>query len=335
MRILVTGGAGYIGCHTARQLRRHGHEPLIFDNLSTGHRFLAQGHDYILGDIADRYKLCAALRRVDAVMHFAAFSTVSESVRSPQKYFTNNLQAGLILLEEVLRARTPYFIFSSTCAVYGIPAQVPIRDDAPRTPIHPYGASKLALEFALEAYGAAHGLRFASLRYFNAAGADESGDIGELHFPESHLIPRALAAAAQQRPHFEIYGSDYPTPDGTCVRDYVHVNDLAAAHIRALDYLVAGGASTAFNLGTGKGSSVLEVLAVVEKVTGRTLEKQFCERRPGDPAVLVADAERAYRELQWRPERSLDAMVATAWNWMRRRPEESSERHTGPVVEMR
>jgi UDP-glucose-4-epimerase GalE len=265
--------------------------------------------------VGDRASVEKALRGINAVMHFASDSVVAESVADPQKYFENNVQSGIGLLSAVLQARTPYFIFSSSCAVYGMPHQIPIPEDAPRLPINPYGASKLAMEHALESYGVAYGLRFVNLRYFNAAGADESGEIGELHEPETHLIPRALRAASGASPQMDIFGIDYPTPDGTCIRDYVHVNDLAEAHILALEYLVQGGPSAAFNLGTGGGASVLDVLAAVEKTTGRTLCKQACPRRAGDPPVLLADSQRARQILNWRPQRTLNEIVVTAWKW--------------------
>ena len=319
MRVLITGGAGYIGSHTARQLKKRGYEVVVYDNLSTGRAFLANGFECIIGDIADRKKLTLALRGVDAVMHFAAYSCVMESIRDPRKYFENNVGSGLVLLSALLEAKTPYFILSSTCAVYGLPTKIPISEDAQRIPINPYGASKLSLELALEAYSTGYGLRFASLRYFNAAGADESCEIGELHEPETHVIPCALEAAAGIRSRFDIYGSDYSTVDGTCVRDYVHVNDLAEAHVLALEYLVGDGTISAFNLGTGGGYSVLDLLATVEDVTGRKLEKRFCPRRPGDPPVLVADSQRALHLLHWKPSRSLYDIVTTAWSWMQSR----------------
>jgi UDP-glucose-4-epimerase GalE len=317
MRVLVTGGAGYIGSHATRLLRNRGYDAVVYDNFCTGHRSLVQGVECIIGDVGDRAGVEQALDGVDAVMHFAAHSAVGESVADPQKYFENNVQSGIALLSAVRRARTPYFIFSSSCAVYGLPQQIPISEDAARLPINSYGTTKLAMEHALEAYGAAYGLRFVSLRYFNAAGADESGEIGELHEPETHLIPRALQAVSADLPRIDLYGADYPTPDGTCIRDYVHVNDLAEAHLLALEYLVRGGCSKAFNLGTGNGSSVLDVLAAVERTAGRTLYKNLCPRRPGDPPMLLADSQRARDTLNWRPKRTLQQMVATAWNWHR------------------
>ncbi|MGA7931020.1 MAG: UDP-glucose 4-epimerase GalE [Candidatus Sulfotelmatobacter sp.] len=319
MVVLVVGGAGYIGSHAARTLRRRGHEVVIYDNLSTGHAFLASGFELVRGDIADATTLSAALRRVDSVMHFAAHASVGESVENPRKYFRNNVEGGLVLLNACVDCGVRRIIFSSTCAVYGVPTKVPIPEQTPRQPVNPYGVSKLLFEQALEAYDRAYGLRFASLRYFNAAGADESGDIGELHDPESHLIPSALLAATGARPELELYGTDYPTPDGTCVRDYIHVNDLADAHVSALEHLSGGGNSLALNLGTGRGCSVKEVLNKIEQVTGRGVPTRIAPRRPGDPPALVADPALAEQLLRWKATRSLDDIVTTAWRWMQRR----------------
>ena len=312
--VLVVGGAGYIGSHAAHALKRKGYEAIIYDNLSTGHAELADGFELIVGDVADSDRLSEVLRRVDAVMHFAAHAYVGESVENPRKYFRNNLQGSLSLLNAVMDSKVRKFIFSSTCAVYGTPAKVPITEDTPRLPVNPYGASKLAFEFALEAYGRAYDLRFVSFRYFNAAGADESGKIGELHAPEPHLIPSAFEAIHGQRPALDIFGDDYPTPDGTCVRDYIHVNDLAEAHVLGLDYL-AEGQSAALNLGTGQGYSVREVISTIERVSGRKVPTRKASRRPGDPAALVADPSRAENLLQWKAKYSLDRIVSTAWNW--------------------
>jgi UDP-glucose 4-epimerase len=316
MRILVTGGAGYIGCHAARELLRRGYKVVIYDNLSTGHRFLADGFAFVEGDIGDRKTLAGTLDGMDAIMHFAAHAYVGESVCNPRKYFENNVQSGLCLLNAAMDAGIRNFVFSSTCAVYGIPAKLPIPENQVRQPMNPYGVSKLFFEHALQWYGSAYGLRYAILRYFNAAGADESGGLGELHDPETHLIPLALMAAAGLRKDLDIYGSDYPTADGTCVRDYVHVTDLADAHVLALEYLLKGGASDAFNLGTGKGYSVLDVVSAVEQITGQTLQKNVRPRRPGDPPVLIADSRQALELLHWRPSRSIHDIVATAWTWM-------------------
>ena len=316
MAILVVGGAGYIGSHAARALRRSGYEVLIYDNLSTGHRRLTEGFELVEGDVSDRQKLNSALSRVDAVMHFAAHAYVGESVENPRKYFRNNVESGLALLNAVLDAGIRRFIFSSTCAVYGMPARIPITEDTPRQPVNPYGATKLSFEFALEAYARAYGLRFASLRYFNAAGADESGEIGELHEPETHLIPLALAAAAPGNAELQVFGSDYPTHDGTCIRDYIHVNDLADAHICALRYLEAGGDSIALNLGTGVGHSVLEIIRAAESVTGNAVRRKVIPRRPGDPPALVAAPGLAQQLLGWKATRSLADIVSSAWVWM-------------------
>jgi UDP-arabinose 4-epimerase len=316
--ILVLGGAGYIGSHAARALRRSGYEVVLYDNLSTGFRCLAQGFELLEGDIADEARLRPVLARVDAVMHFAAHAYVGESVENPRKYFQNNVLGALSLLNSALDAGIRRFVFSSTCAVYGIPGQIPITEQTPREPVNPYGASKLFSENALEAYSRAYGLRSVSLRYFNAAGADESGEIGELHEPETHLIPLALAASTENGPELQIYGSDYPTADGTCLRDYIHVNDLADAHVRALQYLEKGGDSLAINLGTGRGHSVLEVIQAAENATGRPVRRTIGPRRPGDPPVLVADPAKAQRVLGWTAKRNFADIVSDAWTWMQK-----------------
>jgi UDP-glucose-4-epimerase GalE len=313
--VLVVGGAGYIGSHTARALRRHGYKPLIYDNLSRGHRFLAEGFELVAADIANRVELTRALEGVGAVMHFAADSQVGESVENPRKYFNNNVQGGLAMLDAVLDSGIRRFIFSSTCAVYGIPATVPITEDAPCQPVNPYGISKLFFESALSSYDRAYGLRSMSLRYFNAAGADESAEIGEMHDPETHLIPSALKAITGERGELELFGSDYPTPDGTCIRDYIHVNDLAEAHVLALKQLEAGAASAQYNLGTGRGASVKEILRTIEEVTGKTVPHRVGPRRAGDPPELVADPSRAQAALRWKATRSLPEIVRTAWQW--------------------
>ena len=323
MAILVSGGAGYIGSHVARALRRSGYEVLLYDNLSTGSRRLAQGFELVEGDIADEARLRPLLARVDAVMHFAAHAYVGESVENPRKYFRNNAVGALSLLNSALDTGIRRFVFSSTCAVYGIPGQIPITEQTPREPVNPYGASKLFFENALEAYSRAYGLRSVSLRYFNAAGADENGEIGELHDPETHLIPLALDASTESGPELQIYGSDYPTADGTCVRDYIHVNDLAEAHVRALQHLERGsdeegGDSLAINLGTGRGHSVLEVIQAVENATGRPVRREIGPRRPGDPPVLVADPAMAQRVLGWTAKRNLTDIVSSAWTWMQK-----------------
>jgi UDP-glucose 4-epimerase len=316
MAILVIGGAGYIGSHTARALRRHGHDVIIFDNLSAGHRHLAEGFELIEADIADVASLSRALNRTTAVIHFAAHAYVGESVENPRKYFRNNVESGLTLLNAAIDAKIRHFVFSSSCAVYGVPTTTPITEDLPRQPINPYGVSKLFFENALEAYERAYGLQSVRLRYFNAAGADESGELGELHDPETHLIPLALAAAVGMGPDLKIFGVDYPTPDGTCIRDYIHVNDLAEAHVLALHHLINGGSSTTLNLGTGEGSSIMQVMAAVQASTGKQVPWQAAPRRPGDPPALVADPSKAESVLHWKASRTLDDIVATAWRWM-------------------
>ena len=324
MRVFVTGGAGYIGSHVARELAVHCYDVVAYDNLSHGHRELAKNCEFIEGDLRDAGRLKSALRGAHAVMHFAGLIAVGESVQKPREYFENNVLAGLGLLNAVQHAGIRYFVFSSTAAVYGNPAKVPITEDAPLQPVNPYGVSKLFFEQALEAYGRAYDLRYASLRYFNAAGAHDSGELGEMHDPETHLIPNVLSAAAGLRPEVEIFGKDYPTPDGTCIRDYIHVSDLAQMHIRALERLVDGGESMAVNVGTGKGYSVEEVVATAEVVTGRKIPRRYMPRRPGDPAILVADPSRAENLLGWRATRSLQDIIGSAWKWVQRMPTPST-----------
>jgi UDP-arabinose 4-epimerase len=318
LTVLVTGGAGYIGSHTARVLRRHGYDVVIYDNLSTGHELLARGFELIRGDIGDAAAISKALSRVDAVMHFAAHAYVGESVDNPRKYFRNNVEAALTLLNVCQDRGLKHFVFSSTCAVYGTPQRIPIPEDTPRAPVNPYGVSKLFFEQALEAYDRAYALRSVRLRYFNAAGADESGEIGEIHDPETHLIPAAFEAIQGKRPALEIFGSDYPTPDGTCIRDYIHVNDLAEAHVLALKHLQSGGASVALNLGTGRGNSVKEVLSTIASVTEKPVPQRAAPRRAGDPAELIADPTQANKILGWKAQRSLLEIVETAWRWANR-----------------
>jgi len=319
MAILVSGGAGYIGSHAARALRRAGYEAILYDNLSTGNRRLVRGFELIEGDVADPARLRPVLARVDAVMHFAAHAYVGESVENPRKYFSNNVVGALSLLNSALDAGIRRIVFSSSCAVYGIPEQIPITEQTPRQPVNPYGASKLCFENALEAYGRAYGLRSVSLRYFNAAGADANGEIGELHDPETHLIPLALAAT-ENGPELQIHGCDYPTRDGTCVRDYIHVSDLADAHVQALQYLEKNGEgesdSLSVNLGTGQGHSVLEVIEAVETSTGHPVRRTIGPRRPGDPPILVADPAKAQAVLGWTAKRNLADIVSSAWRWM-------------------
>jgi UDP-glucose-4-epimerase GalE len=318
MRVLVTGGAGYIGSHAVRALRRRGHQVRVYDNLSTGHRALAEGSELVVGGIGDDEKLASALQGIDAVMNFAASAYVGESVQVPRKYFENNVQDSLRFLNKVMDSGVRHFIQSSTAAVYGLPATSPIREDIPRQPVNPYGASKLFFEHALDAYKTAYGLRYVAFRYFNASGADDSGEIGEIHDPETHLVPRILQVAAGVIPEIEIFGTDYPTPDGTCIRDYIHVSDLAEAHVLGLEYLERGGDSTAMNLGTGTGHSVNEVVAAIEKIVGRKINKKFGPRRPGDPPSLVADPSKAQGALKWKASRNLNQIVSSAWAWLQR-----------------
>lgn len=317
MRVLVTGGAGYIGSHAVRALAARGHEVRIYDDLSTGHRELARGFELVEGEVGDAGTLARALRGVDAVMHFAAKSLVPESMRDPRKYFEYNVRDGLVLLNTCMENGVKRFIFSSTAAVYGNPERTPITEDMPKQPVNPYGCSKLSFEYALQSYDAAYGLRFMSLRYFNAAGADASGEIGELHDPETHLIPNALKAAVGQA-ELKIFGEDYATPDGTCVRDYIHVTDLADAHVLALEYLEGGGASRIANLGTGKGSSVREVVQTVEEVVGHALHKSVSGRRAGDPPILLADPSRAEKLLGWKARLNLRDMVSSSWSFFQK-----------------
>jgi UDP-glucose-4-epimerase GalE len=318
MRVLVTGGSGYVGSHAVRELAAFGHEVVILDNLSTGNRLLAGTFELIEGDIADIARLAPILDRVDAVMHFAASAYVGESVEKPRKHFANNVEAGLKLLDAVLASRVRMFVFSSTCAVYGIPEQLPISESATPNPINPYGATKLFLEHALRAYDVSHGLRFMALRYFNAAGAHPDGLIGELHDPETHLIPLALKAAIGTGPLLKVFGNDFDTPDGTCIRDYVHVSDLAAAHACALDHLAQGGQSMSLNLGTGRGTSIKQIIETFKKLTGIGIPHEFAPRRPGDPPSLYACPLKAQRVLGWAAKRTLQDILQSAWNWEQR-----------------
>ena len=323
--VLVTGGAGYIGSHAVKALRAAGHAVVVYDDLSAGHREAVRGAPLVEGDIRETARLEAALREhgAAAVMHFAALLSVEESVRDPARYYEHNLRGGLSVLEAMRAGGVSRLVLSSTCAVYGNPVTTPIGEDHPTDPINAYGDSKLAVEHALRHYGRAYGMRSIALRYFNAAGADPDGDLGEDHDPEIHLIPRAFEAA-RGGAALQVFGDDYPTADGTCQRDYVHVSDIADAHVRALDALAAEGGDGArvYNLGTGAPHSVLEVIRSVERVTGRRVPAEPAPRRPGDPPVLFAAAERIGRDLDWRPARTeLDDIVATAWRWHERHPE--------------
>jgi UDP-glucose-4-epimerase GalE len=315
MRVLVTGGSGYIGSCAVRHLAAAGHEVVILDNLSGGYAELVRGYELVVGDIADRKLVDGLLKRVDAVMHFAAFINVGESVKNPRKYYENNVEKGLALLDVVLASKVRTFVFSSTCAVFGVPHALPMTEDLPREPINPYGASKLFIERVLESYSVAHGLKYAALRYFNAAGAHASGETGEMHDPETHLIPLALRAALGTGPALKVFGDDFDTPDGTCVRDYIHVSDLADAHVKAIEYLNAGGEPVALNLGTGKGSSIKELIALTEEVSGRKLPHEYVGRREGDPPALYAAAEKAERVLGWKAKRDLREILRSALEW--------------------
>jgi UDP-arabinose 4-epimerase len=320
--VLVTGGAGYIGSHACKTLARAGYQPIVFDNLSRGHREAVRWGPLIEGDLADRERLVYALEthRVAAIMHFAAYAYVGESVTDPALYYRNNLGGTMSLLEGMREIGLDKIVFSSTCATYGNPDSIPIRETAPQLPVNPYGETKLAIERALRWYSDAYHLRSVSLRYFNAAGADPEGEIGELHEPETHLVPLVLQAALGQRSHVDIYGIDYPTADGTAIRDYIHVQDLAEAHLRALEYLCAGRGSTAVNLGTGRGHSVREVIAAAEAVSGRAVPWRDAARRAGDPPVLVADPSFAAEQLGWRGRHSdLRTIMRTAFAWHEKR----------------
>lgn len=315
--VLVTGGAGYIGSHTAKALRAAGYQVVIFDNLSAGHREAALGAPLIEGDIRDVDAVRRAIRdsQAAAVVHFAARLVVFESMSDPAGYYDNNVKGTLSTLEAMAAEQCRVFVFSSTCAVYGEPIEVPIAETHPTAPINPYGQTKLAIEQALPHFEQAYGIRSIRLRYFNAAGADPDGELGEDHDPEIHVIPRAFDATAGGPP-FEIFGEDYPTPDGTCLRDYVHVTDLADAHVRALQHLGHGGASATYNVGTEQPSSVREVITAVERAAGRPVPCRSAPRRPGDPAVLYASAGRIRAELGWVPQRAaLATIVGDAWRW--------------------
>lgn len=323
MNILVTGGAGYIGSHTVRALVSKKHHVVVLDNLSKGHEAAVQSVQLVRGDIAEGRLLKNLFREhdIEAVMHFAANSLVGESVLQPSGYYHNNLVKGLSLLDRMVESGVRYLVFSSTAAVYGEPRENPIPEDHPAAPTNPYGATKLALEGAMRWYSGAYGLRYVSLRYFNAAGADPAGDIGEDHAPETHLIPLVLQVAMGHLPRLEVFGSDYPTPDGTCIRDYIHVNDLADAHVRAMEALASGVPSSVYNLGNGNGYSVLEVIRAAEEVVGKPIPVHYGARRPGDPAMLVAGSEKIKAGLGWQPRfTDLRAIIETAWRWHRSHP---------------
>ncbi len=322
MRILVTGGAGYIGSHTVRQLIADGHEVVVYDSLELGHRQAVPADRLVVGDLRDIDHVDQLLvaHRIEAVVHFAAYAAVGESVAHPAKYYANNLLYPLQLLDRCRRNGVQKFVFSSTAATYGVPDVVPITEATRQLPVNPYGATKLAFERALADYADAYPFGFCALRYFNAAGASADGSIGEDHTPETHLIPIVIQAATGKRPYVEIFGTDYPTPDGTCVRDYVHVDDLAAAHILALDKL-GPGMKLAYNVGIGRGYSVREVIRIAEDVTGLKVPVKEGPRRAGDPPALVASADKLRAELGWAPRYdTLKAILETAWRWHKARP---------------
>jgi UDP-arabinose 4-epimerase len=321
MHVLVTGGAGYVGSHACKALSRAGFTPVVYDDLSKGHRDFVRWGPLVEGSIGDTAKVRAAIRAHDcqAVLHFAAFAYVGESVTDPKKYVHNNVCQSAALLDAVLEEKVSTFILSSTCAVYGLPEKMPIVESSPLGPVNPYGESKRYLETMLRDYGVAYGLKWTALRYFNAAGADADGEIGEIHDPETHLIPLAIEAAEGRGEPLKVMGTDYPTPDGTAIRDYIHVSDLATAHVAALKRLASGRPSGIINLGTGHGNSVMEVVSAVSRATGRQVPWSAAPRRAGDPPVLVADASLARTELGWTPiHSSLETIVETAVRWHRR-----------------
>jgi len=315
--VLVTGGAGYVGSHACKALAAAGYRPVVYDNLGTGHRDLVRWGPLEEGDLldADRLNAVLAAYKPQAVLHFAALSVVGDSVREPERYQRNNVEGSLALIAAMERHGVGRMIFSSTAAVYGVPANLPITEDTPKAPINPYGQTKLAIEQAL----AASNLAWTALRYFNAAGADPDGEVGEHHAAESHLIPIVLHVALGLRPSISIFGNDYDTPDGTCVRDYIHVSDLADAHVRALRRLEGGGSSRAFNLGTGQGTSVQQIVDLVRATTGHAIPVEHAPRRAGDPPLLVCSNAAAQEALGWRPQRDAATQVADAWRWHRNR----------------
>jgi UDP-arabinose 4-epimerase len=316
--ILVTGGAGYIGCHACKALALAGYTPVTYDNLIYGHPWAVRWGPLVEGDILDRAQLDKVIKRYNpsAVMHFAAFAYVGESVQEPAKYYRNNVSGSLALLEAMVEHDIDKFIFSSTCATYGVPNQIPITEDHPQNPINPYGSSKLMVEQIMQDFSAAYNLHSIALRYFNAAGADEAGEAGEDHDPETHLIPLVLDVAAGRRKNITVFGSDYDTEDGTCIRDYIHVSDLADAHILALQALENGAESTSYNLGNGKGFSVQQVIDTALRVTGRDIPVIMGERRSGDTARLVGNAGRISHSLGWAPiYPDLESIIQTSWHW--------------------
>ncbi|MEI6233287.1 MAG: UDP-glucose 4-epimerase GalE [Planctomycetota bacterium] len=320
--VLITGGAGYIGSHTAKIMARAGHTPIVLDNMTFGHEWAAKWGPLEKGDLSDTAFLADVFKRhkIDAVVHFAANAFVGESMTNPKKYFRNNTVNTLNLLDAMVDANVKEIVFSSTCATYGDPHYMPLDELHPQNPVNPYGESKFFVERMLHWYAAAYGIRFAALRYFNAAGADPEGEIGEDHTPETHLIPLVIEVALGKRPHIGVFGTDYPTPDGTAIRDYIHVNDLADAHVRALNHLKMGGKNLKLNLGTGRGNSVREVIAAVEAVSGKIVSVIESPRRPGDPAELIANATLARETIGWIPQYTDIRVIAEhAWKWHTRK----------------
>ncbi|TDX59265.1 UDP-galactose 4-epimerase [Orenia marismortui] len=315
--ILVVGGAGYIGSHQVKLLDERGYNVVIYDNLSKGSRDLVTVDNFEEGDLADKERLREVFEKyeVDAVMHFAAFIEVGESVKEPDKYYRNNVVNVINLLDIMLEYDVKYFIFSSTAAVYGEPEEIPIKETQAKKPINPYGKSKLMVEEILEDYDSSYNLKYNCFRYFNASGADESGEIGEKHTPETHLIPLILKTALEERDEIYIFGTDYDTKDGSCIRDFVHVNDLADAHVKGLERLFAGGSSEVFNLGSGEGYSVKEIIDKSKEITGTDFKVVESDRREGDPAILIADSYKAKEILGWEPKYNLEEIIKTAWHW--------------------
>lgn len=322
MNILVTGGAGYIGSHTVNKLKKKGYFTVVYDNLSTGHEYAAKGDIFVKGDIFDSYLLADTIKKynIDSIIHFAAYSIVGESMENPKKYYINNVEGTLNLLNTMLDNNINNIVFSSTAAVYGEPKIIPITEDCPKNPTNVYGKTKLIIENILEDYSKAYGLKYIALRYFNACGADPIGDIGEDHNPETHLIPLVLQTCAGKRKSIKIFGQDYPTKDGTCIRDYIHVNDLANAHILAIQSLSNGHKSDVYNLGNGNGFSVKEIIDTAEKVTRIKISKEIADRRSGDPAILIANSDKIKKDLGWKPKYTdVNEIIQTAWNWHKNR----------------
>ena len=318
MNILVTGGAGYIGSHCCKELSKKGFHPITIDNLVYGHKNFVRWGDFFKGDAGNpaHLKKCFNRHKIDAVMHFAAYAYVGESVEDPLRYYENNLRNTLQLLHTAMENDVNTVVFSSTCATYGNPQKIPIDEDHPQNPINPYGRTKRMIEEILADYHAAYGLKYMSLRYFNAAGADPDAEVGEDHDPETHLIPLVLDVAAKKRPAIKVFGTDYQTADGTCIRDYIHVTDLAQAHLLALEQLIDGADSNVYNLGNGQGFSVFEVIEQAKKITGKEIVAENADRRPGDPPVLIASNEKAVKELGWKPQYADPAdIIGTAWKW--------------------